>query len=493
MFSEFSYLENQKEEKISDVVAPTLSEEQHQIIQRVVDRESVFVTGAAGTGKSLLLRAIFERLNLEKKRVQVCALTGRAAVQLGCKARTIHSWSGIGIAKEISQVVVDRAVKRFYFGKKLGNNILNWETTEVLIIDEISMMSRKVLEILSKIAQRIRKNSLPFGGLQIVCFGDFFQLGPTGETPREIGDKRKFEDQSQDDLQKIEADCLSSFEFCFESSVWRQLFPINSHIRLTRVFRQKDDNFVKVLSQIRIGRISEKSNLLLQGRVGVSPFEDGVVVCPRLFPLRADADNFNQRMFSLLPDADIHSFGIQKLYNIEPSRLDIGGEKKDSLSADAKDIEIINLAKNSSCQEVLHLKVNAHVMLCVNLDIEANLCNGSLGIVKGFSGTSRNPVVYFHASNQTRVIMAHVFKSSNHPKLGFSQIPLRLAWAMTIHCSQGATLERAFVDVGRNIFAIGQTYVALSRVTALENLFLVNYDPSKIRVSKKVVLFDATF
>lgn len=496
MFSEFAFSEENNKKEPENIItnneAPCilLSNEQEVIVRRVLDGENLFVTGPAGTGKSLLLKSIYERLNKIKK-VQVTALTGRAAVQLCCKSRTIHSWAGIGLAQGDRKSVIDRAIKRFNYGKNAaGANLINWKNADVLIIDEISMLCGKLLEILDVIAQKIRKNSLPFGGIQVVFFGDFFQLLPVPEKLN-IG-KRKYD---KIELDEIHAEINSSNELCFQSPIWSALFSIGNHVALSRVFRQKDNSFVKLLNQVRCGRISVKNNDLLKSRIGVSPCEDGIEVCPRLFPLRSEADNFNQRMFDRLPEAVVYTFQVQKLYNIEVSRLDVEFGRKDSrLSLEEKDNEINFLVKNASSPEILRLKIGTHVMLCTNLDVEANLCNGSLGIVKGFQGGgTKYPVVYFGSSNQTRVIMSQNFSSSIHPSLGYSQIPLRLAWGMTIHCSQGATLERAFIDIGSNVFAIGQTYVALSRVTSLENLFLVSYDPSKIRVSQKVLDFYNTF
>jgi ATP-dependent DNA helicase PIF1 len=538
-----------------------LSDEQMKILNDVVEAgKNVFITGPGGTGKSFLLKTIYEELVSANKKVQVCALTGRAAVLLDCGARTIHSWGGVGLATGSYEKIVDRTVKRYFYLAKMlskifssgggGNANVDWRTVNVLIIDEISMMSRKLLEVLDQIARIIRRRPLePFGGIQVVFFGDFFQLLPVGESMS--GSKRggSNDDVSVHDLQM-------SHDLCFESPVWSRLFSKSNHIRLTHVFRQKDEDFVKILNQVRRGRLTKSSDAKLRARVGLDPFlsnKDGdQQVCPRLFPLRRDADALNALKFEELDaDLEVLSYNIQHLYDLEVSHLDsilsetniaetedekmqkrvfaascgkpvvadifmkktksvvVAVEK--TMTLEEMDKEINFYAKNSSCEDVLFLKMGAHVMLTTNLDIEANLCNGSLGVVTGFSrcaastasavpGISTSsmknklyPVVYFHATEETRQIVPRVYQSTAHPNLGFSQIPLRLAWGLTIHCAQGATLDRAIVDVGSNVFAVGQTYVAISRVRSLENLYLLSYDSSKIRVSQKVLDFDASF
>jgi ATP-dependent DNA helicase PIF1 len=351
------------------------------------------------------------------------------------------------------------------------------------------MMSLKIIEILNDIGKCARKNfTAPFGGVQVVFIGDFFQLPPIGGM-----------------------DEPTASQYCFESSLWGETFTKENHIKLTQIFRQKGDNrFIKILSQVREGRISRSSHELLISMIGKT--YQGEMVPTKLFPLRASADNLNARTFALI-DSPVFTYEFE-VKTDNTTYLDDGSpipyeimKECGRLLPEYVNNEIQNLVEMSPCSSTLLLKVGAVVMLCYNLNVEIGLCNGSQGVVVGFSTAAappdteftptpvtgvRFPLVRF-TNGITTVITQQYYQSLNYPTISFSQIPLKLAWGLTIHSSQGATLDMAEIDIGSGVFEVGQTYVALSRVKSLDGLYLLGYDPTKIKVSRKVIDFYQTF
>ena len=284
--------------------------------------------------------------------------------------------------------------------------------------------------------------------------------------------------------------------------MWNELFPLKNHIKLTQIFRQKNDlKFIKILSQIREGRITRSSHEALCSIVGrkYNPNDDKVGVAPtKLFPLRASADNYNSRMFAEIDKPEYVYDYTTRFNNV--TFLDDGSlipseilHECRKLSEEQINYEIKNLVDNSPCVPLLKLKEGAVVMLTYNLDTDSGLCNGSQGVVVGFSkpvdeSCKPLPIVRF-ANGITTTIGLHEYQSTNYPSISFSQVPLKLAWGLTIHSSQGATLDTAEIDIGSGVFEVGQTYVALSRVKSLDGLYLIGYDPTKIKVSRKVIDF----
>ena len=206
-----------------------LSPEQKYALEKFKRGENLFITGAGGTGKTTLIKHFIEYAESVKKSIQVCALTGCAAVLLNCNARTIHSWSGIRLARGPKEKIIESVFKN----KRQSRN---WKKVKILIVDEVSMMSRKIFEVLDEIGKVIRHSSLPFGGIQVVFTGDFFQLPPVGT----LGEPE-------------------TEEFCFESAEWLRTFKSENHIELETIFRQTDKPYIEILSEIRRGQLSEKN------------------------------------------------------------------------------------------------------------------------------------------------------------------------------------------------------------------------------------------
>lgn len=433
-----------------------LSEEQQLVFNKYIEGNNIFMTGPGGTGKSELIKNIYNDALKKGKKISVTALTGCAALLLQCKAKTIHSWAGIGIANgEIPAIV--RRVSESKFKKA------NWKTADILIIDEVSMLSKKLFELLDKIGRTIRKHQshLPFGGIQIIFSGDFYQLPPVG---------------SRDELE--------TQQFCFESEDWSSTF--HHQIQLKKIFRQKDPLYADILNQIREGVLKRSSNNKLLEYVGKKPPADSVVQPTKLYPTRSKVEQINNmEMAKLTCDATVYR--IKQMCDVPITSLrdrDLRGQYND------KDIEIeLNyLQGNLPCENEISLKVGAQVMFTVNLDLPdgRQLCNGSQGIITHI--TDQGPLVKFN-NGVEYLVQHHVWTSESIPGIGVAQIPLILAWALTIHKSQGASLDIAEIDVGSGIFECGQTYVALSRVKSLEGLYLSSFDAQKIRINKKVKQF----
>ena len=429
------------------------SEEQQQVYDSFIQGRNIFMTGPGGSGKTYLIRELFKWCRENKKSVQVCALTGCAAVLLQSSAKTVHSWAGIGLANGDHLNVISRVVNNKHKKK-------NWLYTDVLIIDEVSMMSARLLNILDTIGKKIRRSNLPFGGIQLLFSGDFYQLPPVG---------------NRDDDE--------SMQYCFESQVWETLFEVEIH--LIQIFRQTDETYANILNQIREGKLFKKSFLKLQERCVES--ESDIIKPTKLMPRKTDVNAINLEEMKKLEGEEI----IFDIKIVPQALLNLNEKDKRILaltSADQIKYEIENLKANIMADDRIVLKVGAQVMCIVNMDQEitnASIVNGSCGVVLEFHKDDGYPVVLFKNGTK-RKMSAHIWESEHIKGVAIMQVPLILAWAITIHKAQGATLEQAEIDIGGGIFECGQTYVALSRVKAIEGLFLTGFDPSKIKVSKKV-------
>jgi len=449
-----------------------LSQEQKYAFERFRQGENIFVTGPGGTGKTKLIEYFVRECNSKMRPVQVCAMTGCAAILLPpvCNARTVHSWSGIRLCKGQNYQIVANALKNK--GVKSA-----WRKVKTLIIDEVSMMSVKVLEVLDVIAKTARVNNAPFGGIQVVFAGDFYQLPPVGS----VGD-------------------VASEQFCFESPLWPSIFPYKNNIELKTIFRQADPIYKEILLQIRTASLSEKNQKILEKYVKreFKKEDHNGCVPTKLYPTRAKTDYLNNLMFSRLEGREYEFSCIKKrncktyLEADKPLTLE-HMEKGRHLTAAEIDYEMQQLISTSSVQEVLLLKEGAVVMCTVNLDMDQGICNGSQGVVTAMLETSQGttiPEVRF-ANGITKQIHPHYRQSDEYPTIAIGQIPLCLAWALTIHKIQGATLSMADIDVGGQIFEYGQTYVALSRVQSLEGLYLSAFQPQRIRANERVAAFYA--
>jgi ATP-dependent DNA helicase PIF1 len=322
------------------------------------------------------------------------------------------------------------------------------------------MLSLKLFNLLDQVAKACRGNRLPFGGIQVIFSGDFFQLPPIGN------------EKDPDTL-----------KFCFESELWNHYFP--NQIVLEKNFRQQDELYSDILSEIRVGKVTNKSFDILKkyiNRKSESELKPTI-----LYPTKMKVDQINKDELEKLP-GDYVKFRMEKCKINELNLSDKDRRNMLRYSDQQIEYELRNLISNVNCEKKLKLKIGAQVMCVANIDMESKfpIYNGSQGIIKDF--TEYGPLVKFN-NGTTRIISKHIWQSENIKSVAIKQIPLILAWAITIHKSQGASIDIAEIDVGSKIFECGQTYVALSRIKTLDGLYLKSFNRDKIKVNDKVKNF----
>lgn len=435
-----------------------LSPEQELALQNYKEGKNIFLTGPGGSGKTELIRRMVKISQEQNKRLQVCALTGCAAILLQCKAKTIHSFAGIGLANGTVDEVIRKVISNKYKTK-------NWTSVDILIIDEVSMMSSKLFDILDYVGRRTRKRlDKPFGGIQVVFSGDFYQLPPVGT-------------YGQDDTSA----------FCFESKNWAKAF--DAIILLKTIFRQRDPDYTTILNQVRVGKLYKTSYEKLLEHVN-KPFPISTTSTETfkptiLLPRRKDAELINaQELEKLTGESKIYRIS-QAVVVPQGALASIQQQANANFSQEQKESEYTFLASNIMADKEIVLKIGAQVMCIANIDMESSdqVVNGSQGVVVGFIGEL--PLVQFN-NGPRRTVGYHVWASEAIPTIGVKQMPLIYAWAITIHKAQGVSLDMAQIDAGSNIFECGQTYVALSRVKSLAGLYLTDLNPQRIKVNKKV-------
>lgn len=414
----------------------TLSSLQQRVIELYLSGKNLFISGGAGTGKSFILNHL--KQNYSSEGLAITASTGISAVNIG--GTTIHSWAGIGLANQ----PVEQIVNNLYSAKlsKVRKKIIK---TKSLAIDEISMISAETLDILDTVFKEIRQNSQPFGGLQVLFFGDFLQLPPVNNINRKS-------------------------DFCFNSPTWDNLGFHN--IILDKIFRQSDDGFIKLLNNIRFGNIGENDLKILKSRVNI--IDQGSTIRPTILTTHnSKVENVNNKFLKNIP----HS---EQIFNAE-------------YKGDLNKIEF--LKKNCLAYQHLKLKVGAQVMMIKNSLQKEGIINGSLGIVRDFSNKKNYPIVEF-ANNKIFTISPEDWllekfdydTKSTSIEASITQIPLILAWAITIHKSQGLTLDKISCDLSES-FSAGQSYVALSRARNLEGIFIESINFSKIYADPEAINF----
>jgi ATP-dependent DNA helicase PIF1 len=464
----------------------SLSTEQKYAFAKFARGENVFVTGPGGTGKTRLIQFMVEYMNSLGKSHQVCALTGCAATLLNCKAKTIHSWSGVRLAKGPPAEIIQRVTRN-------RCHIKSWRGVDVLIVDEVSMMSSKMFDLLDQIGRSTRRLSgKPFGGIQLVFTGDFFQLPPIPD---------------QDDP--------TSSDFCFQNPKWHKTFRPEDCIELKTFFRQTDPAYISILQEVRRGTISASNIELLQTRMMrgsvVAEPKNGVIPT-KLFPVRSKVDAINDTSYAKLEGEErTYHFSVTTNAKIH---IDSGAALSAAEFAHCEELtssqisnEVDNLVASLFTEKTIRLKTGTLVMCTANIDVERGICNGSQGVVIGYADSNTAvlpdeltrkmatilvPVVRF-TNGVTMKVAPHQRQSEEYPRIIVSQIPLCLAWALTIHKIQGATLDMAEMDIGRSIFAPGQSYVALSRVKTLDGLYLSEFNSTKIKANPLVVEFYNSF
>lgn len=444
-----------------------LSAEQKYAFNKFTIGENLFITGPGGTGKSKLIQYLIEYAKCMNKNIQVCALTGCASLLLNCNARTLHSWSGIKLAKGEKIKVINDVMKS-------RKTISSWKKVQILIIDEVSMMSKKIFEIIEELARKTRNSSRPFGGIQVVFTGDFFQLPPVGTS-------------GEPDTEK----------FCFESPLWSVIFPQKNQIELKTIFRQTDSKYIDILMQIRKGELSDENKKILQGYVkrDYNPEEHSGCIPVKLFAIRNKTDYVNNEMFSKINEK---SYEFNHIIKMDCKTYIDSGKPislelliyNDKMPLTDKTKEAEYIANNIPCEKTIYIKKGAVVMCTTNINMDMGICNGSQGVVINIieKGDRNIPVVKF-SNGITMNIDYHYWQSEENPCIAIGQIPLRLAWALTIHKIQGSTLSMAEIDIGHSVFEYGQIYVALSRIQSLSGLYLISFHAQKIKANPVVLEF----
>jgi ATP-dependent DNA helicase PIF1 len=428
----------------------TLTTQQQNALDHILTGKSIFLTGPGGTGKSYLIQRIVQECEARGKKVAVTALTGCAALLLGPQAKTIHSWAGIGLGREPAKTLASQIRSQPWKNKVYRR----WLLTSILIIDEVSMMTPELFELLNEVAQSIRRKPTFFGGLQVVLVGDFFQLPPV------------VKDGSEQ-------------RFLFESPIWKtadlQICP------LTEIVRQKDPVFHKILEEARVGALTDKSLQILQQRQSID-WSTMKIKPTLLFSRRAEVEMINERNMKVLSGKS-YTFETETIF--DPTLVKgLTKESPEVLRATTK------LDRDAPYKISLSLKQGAQVMLIYNLDQESGLVNGSRGVVEGFTDTiPPYPKVLFKGASEPIVIGPQSWASEELEGVARRQIPLIMAWAVTIHKCQGATLDSALIDIGSSTFEVGQAYVALSRVKSLDSLFVYDLDSNAFKSHKKVKEF----
>ena len=437
------------------------TKEQHEILYNLNHGKSIFVTGGAGVGKSFLIKAIKNKMDIDNRISFVTALTGCAACLIG--GQTLHSWGGIGLGDK----PVDELYKYICTRKKKAK--MRWICTEVLIIDEISMMSCELFEKLNILAKLLRKNSLPFGGIQVIFVGDFCQLPPI--------------------IKDADADTK---RFCFQSSSWDDVVYKTYYMKEN--VRQSEKLFQDCLNKIRMGICDKEVDKILTERYHLTIKEKSVgkgskgagggdiissegIIATKLYPTRSSVDYINSAKLLSLGEKIVKYHMTFKYKNVMAD--------EDFTSKDKKEIKTL-IEKNSQVELEVSLCVGSQVMLLYNMDIDTKLVNGSRGVIESFDKSSGYPVVRFN-SGKKYVIEPHEW-SNKHPKglYSYIQMPLKLAWSISQHKSQGITLDLVEVDIGSTIFEFGQTYTTLSRVKSLDGLYITDYDKRKIKCHRDV-------
>lgn len=434
----------------------SLNTEQQHALRAIVAGQNVFLTGAGGTGKSHTIHAITAWATNAGIRFAVTAMTGCAALLLGLGAKTLHSWAGVGLARESPHELAE-AVRRNKRAQR------RWLDTHLLIVDEVSMMTPEFLEKLDMVARRVRRNAdKRFGGLQLLLCGDFCQLPPVvrGVSGEETGPR-----------------------FLFESPLWTSL--IDTTVYLQTLCRQSDPVFQRILTEARMGALTPESIGVLEQRMNL-PWHENEIRPTLLFNRNAEVDTINRKNMDAL-DGEIQTYSVQTVQSDSTATKKTGGTVQ-LISPTDPDVRtaLEKLDTDSPYEPELTLRVGAQVMLLVNMDQERGLVNGSRGVVKGYTPGGL-PIVQFLSVPERVIVDRANWWLNDYDGIGRSQIPLKVAFAITTHKAQGATIDSALVDVGSSTFEFGQAYVALSRVRSLDGLYVWKLDPRKIRAHPAVV------
>lgn len=404
-------------------------------IKSLVDqRKNIFLTGPGGVGKSYYVKKLKD---VYGQRINITSTTGVSSYNL--MGRTIHSFSGIGAFKkhETFEVVLKRLSKN-------PTNIERWRSADILVIDEVSMMGAKMLEMLDRIARHYCISARPFGGIQVIFTGDFLQLPPIDD------------------------------DFAFLSPVWETLGL--ETIYLTKMFRVVDPVFTALLERFRMG----------------TPLpEDNVILFKRQEAYRKWQDKEEKKAgdLEILPTwmysrkVDVYEKNMEELDKNPHPEMQFAPIYVMSEKRSVK-------PRVANANDCLKMKVGAQVMLTVNFDVEMGLVNGSRGVVIKYDEEVEKLYVRFLDGREIPFERhSYAFEEDGKVLYHVQQFPFILAYALSIHKVQGCTLDFAVMDLGYSVFENSMSYVALSRVRSLEGLFLTAYQPFRVKCDERALEF----
>jgi hypothetical protein len=427
-----------------------MNSQQYQAYTSAIRGHSVFITGPAGTGKSYLMSHIIDHLQKSRKKVAVTSLTGVSASLLE-KGQTFHSWLGIKYIPNMDDLAYP-LLRDTVIRKLTQRNRKQIRDTQVLIIDEISMMPYDFIALLNDVTRSVRKSIGLLGGIQVIALGDFHQLPP------------------------VKCKSLDT-KYVFQNPIWNTIFPRAHNFVLTQIVRQKDDElFRNILGDVRNGRLRlEYERLLCQK---IRPLTEIPDTIPRLYAVKKDIDEMNMRR---LEQMDGESRTIWA--TIKGHGLFSATGQSDNATPD--------FPRDTLITENLVLKEGALVMFNKNIyvDIERTtfIPNGKCGIVvELFDFASGYPVVEYEddRGNPARYVCKP--ETWSFPQYTITQVPIMLAWNISIHKSQGSTLDKVAIDIGDTIFEYGQMYVALSRCRSFDGLTLIKFQPRRLKTDPLV-------
>ena len=394
-----------------------LNEKQLLVVNSVLKGLNIFLTGSPGTGKSYVLKEIISKYKLLKKgNIYITATTGCAAVNIN--GITLHSL--FGIKPNINIYTYVNKLLKVKFNNQIYKQIF---FIDFLIIDEISMLDDKLCDNIDYILKNIKNNDKPFGGIQILFVGDFFQLAPVENS------------------------------YCFNSKSWKELNPLL--IELTEPVRHNNDMaFQIILSKLRYGLINEQIYKILK-LLKKNNFDNDQIKPTILYPNNIDVDKINKDNLNLLINNNYkYKTYYPQFYNIKPTN-------------------------NFDIQ----LTENSQIMVTRNISINDQLINGTRGVVI----TLKDNSVIIKTQKGLYEINYYIDYMNNNNKKFIKFIPLKLAYAISIHKSQGTTIDKLKLDIGNNIFANGQAYTALSRAKSLKDIQIININYNSFKTDFNII------
>lgn len=423
---------------------------QQQALTILKTGANVFLTGEPGAGKSHTINEFTRYARTHGIEPAITASTGIAATHIG--GMTIHSWSGIGIKRTLTPYDLDRIASSEHIAKRIRR-------TKILIIDEVSMLSPDTLGMVDAVCREVLQSTKAFGGLQVVLVGDFFQLPPIVKKEEE-----KDEGGSSGDIFFEEGNRRP--RFAYDSGAWVRANPIVCY--LTEQHRQDDKVYLDLLTAIRRNTFSEDNMPHIEARK-IAPGK-APAGAPKLFSHNADVDRINDETLSALE----------------------GSPKGFPMLSQGAPLLVATLKKSCLSPEALFLKPGASVMFTKNNPKEGYV-NGTLGTVVSFDKHSGYPSVRIRSGRTVMVEPAEwMVEEGGKIRARINQLPLRLAWAITVHKSQGMSLDEAIMDLS-GVFEYGQGYVALSRVRRLGGLYLLGWNRRTFEVHPEVLSRDEVF